>query len=126
MKIPCRTKGSFKKTEKFLKKSFGNDFISVLKKYGEMGVAALSSATPIDTGETANSWYYDVIQNNNGYSILWSNSNVNNGVNIAIILQYGHGLKGGGWVEGIDYINPALKPIFESLAESAWKEITSV
>lgn len=124
--ITVRQRGDFKKTEKFLKKSFGKDYRSVLEKYAQRGVAALSAATPVDTGLTAASWGYEIIQNDSRISIIWTNSNVQRGVNIAVILQYGHGTRNGGWVEGRDYINPALRPIFDNLAEDAWKEVISV
>lgn len=124
--IMVKQRGNFKKTEKFLKKSFGRDYIRVLDKYGQRGVAALSAATPIDSGLTASSWSYEIIQNDDTISIFWNNSNVQHGVNIAVILQYGHGTRGGGYVEGIDYINPALKPIFDDLANAAWKEVTRI
>lgn len=119
-------KGDFRKTEKFLKKSLGRDYRFVLEKYAQQGVEALSLTTPKDSGETAASWYYDIIQNEGSLSIEWNNSNVNKGVNIAIILQYGHGTRTGGYVQGRDYINPALRPIFDKLAEAAWKEVTSI
>lgn len=119
-------KGDFKKTEKFLRKSLGLDYRSVLHKYGQQGAEALSSATPKDSGETAASWYYDIIQNERSLSIVWNNSHINKGVNIAVILQYGHGTRTGGYVQGRDYINPALRPIFDQLAEAAWKEVTSI
>lgn len=124
--ITVRQRGDFKRTEKFLKKSFGKDYRSVLEKYAQRGVAALSAATPVDTGLTAASWDYEIIQNDSRISIVWTNSNVQRGVNIAVILQYGHGTRNGGWVEGRDYINPALRPIFDNLAEDAWKEVISV
>lgn len=124
--ISLRSKGDFSKTEKFLKKSFGRNYLTVLERYAKLGVAALASATPIETGETASSWNYEIIQNGSSLSIIWSNSHVEKGVNIAVILQYGHGTRNGGWVEGVDYINPALKPIFDSLADAAWKEVTSI
>lgn len=117
-------KGDFNKTEKFLKKSFGKNYKGVLEKYGQQGVSALSAATPLESGLTAVSWSYEIIQNKDGYSIVWNNSNVNKGVNIAIILQYGHGTRNGGYVQGRDYINPALKPIFDKMADAAWKEVT--
>lgn len=117
-------KGDFKKTEKFLKKSLGRDYLTILNKYGQQGVSALSASTPVDTGLTASSWSYEIIQNADGISVVWTNSNVNKYVNIAIILQYGHGTRNGGWVEGRDYINPALQPIFDKMAEAAWKEVT--
>lgn len=124
--ISIRHKGDFKKTEKLLKKSLGRNYRSILEKYAEQGVRALSSATPKDTGETAASWYYEIIQNEDGLSIVWQNSHVEKYVNIAIILQYGHATRNGGYVQGRDYINPALKPIFDKMAEAAWKEVTSI
>lgn len=117
-------KGDLKKTEKFLKKSLGHDYLTILNKYGQQGVSALSASTPVDTGLTASSWSYEIIQNADGISVVWTNSNINKYVNIAIILQYGHGTRSGGWVEGRDYINPALRPIFDKMAEAAWKEVT--
>lgn len=124
--ITIRQKGDFKKTEKFLKKSLGKDYRGVLEKYGKMGVDALSAATPVDSGATASSWKYEIIQNRSSLSVIWKNTNINKGVNIAVILQYGHATRNGGYVEGRDYINPALRPIFDDLANAAWKEVTSV
>lgn len=121
-----RQRGDFSKTEKFLKKSFGRDYLDVLEKYAQQGVAALSAATPVDTGLTAISWEYEIIQNDSAISIIWKNLNEHNGVNIAIILQYGHGTRNGGYVQGIDYINPALKSIFDEMADAAWKEVTRI
>lgn len=123
--ISIKQKGDFKKTERFLKKSLGRDYRKVLEKYGEYGVEALSAATPVDSGETASSWYYEIVQKDSSMSVVWKNRNVQKGVNIAVILQYGHGTRNGGYVEGRDYINPALRPIFEALAEAAWKEVSS-
>lgn len=119
-------KGNFDKTEKFLKKSFGKDYRSVLERFGQRGVTALSAATPIESGQTANSWSYDIIQNDDTISIVWNNDHIVKGVNIAVILQYGHGTRNGGWVQGRDYINPALRPIFDELAEAAWREVTRI
>lgn len=124
MGISIRSKGNFRKTEKLLKKSLGRDYRSVLEKYGQMGVSALAAYTPVDSGITASSWSYEIIQNGSSMSIVWNNSNVQRGVNIAVILQYGHGTGTGGYVDGRDYINPALQPIFDQLAEAAWKEVT--
>lgn len=126
--IGIRQRGNFRKTEKFLKKSFGRNYLDVLEKYAQQGVSSLAAFTPIDSGETAISWGYEIIQNESegSISIVWTNSNVNKGVNIAIILQYGHATRNGGYVEGIDYINPALKPIFEKMADAAWKEVTRI
>lgn len=121
-----KQRGNFNKTEKFLKKSLGRDYISVLDKYGQQGVSTLSASTPVRTGVTASSWRYEIIQNKDNISIVWSNSNVQRGVNIALILQYGHGTRNGGYVIGTDYINPALKPIFDKMADAAWKEVTSI
>lgn len=122
--ISIKQKGNFSKTEKFLKKSFGRDYIAVLEKYAQQGVAVLSASTPLDSGLTAVSWSYEIIQENDTISIIWKNSNINKGVNIAIILQYGHGTRNGGYVSGRDYINPALQPIFDKMADDAWKEVT--
>lgn len=122
--ISFKQRGDFSKTEKFLKKSFGRDYIGVLEKYAQQGVAALSAATPIDSGLTATSWQYNIIQNEDTISIVWENLNIQKGVNIAIILQYGHGTRNGGYVSGRDYINPALRPIFDKMADAAWKEVT--
>ena len=119
-----KQKGDFSKTEKFLKKSLGRNYKSVLEKYARQGVSALSAATPKDTGKTASLWGYEIIQNNDYLSIVWTNKNVNRGVNIALIIQYGHGTRNGGYVSGINYINPALQPIFDSMADAAWKEVT--
>lgn len=118
-------KGDFKKTEKFLNKASKAAYFRKLEKYAREGVKALSAATPVDTGKTAASWSYEIRQTKGSVSIYWTNSNVNKGVPIAIILQYGHGTNNGGYVQGIDYINPALRPVFERLAEETWKEVTS-
>ena len=120
--IEFRQKGDFSKLSRYLERVKEAAKIGDLDKYGRAGVAALSSATPTDTGKTAASWTY-VIKRQNG-SIEFHNTNVNKGVPIAIILQYGHATGTGGWVEGRDYINPAIQPIFDQIAESAWKEVT--
>lgn len=124
--IKIRQSGGFDKTEKFLKKSLGQDYRSVLEKFAQQGVSALSAATPVKTGLTASSWSYEIIQNGSSISVVWKNSNVQKGLNIAIILQYGHGTRNGGYVRGRDYINPALRPIFDKMADAAWKEVTSL
>ena len=97
-----------------------------LDKFGRAGVEALSSATPVNTGKTANSWYYEIENKNGTATISFNNSNIQNGIPIAIILQYGHGTGTGGWVQGRDYINPAIRPIFDEIAENAWKEVTKL
>lgn len=126
MKIWVNHRGNFHKTEKFLKKSFGKDYLPILERYANQGVDALMSATPVDTGLTASLWGYEILQDRDSLSIVWNNYNVQNGVNIAVILQYGHGTRNGGYVVGRDYINPALRPIFDKMAEAAWKEVTSI
>lgn len=118
-------KGDFAKTEKLLKKSFGRNYKAVLETYARKGVSLLSAATPNESGETAASWGYEITQNGSSISVIWTNSHINKGVNIAIILQYGHATRNGGYVQGRDYINPALRPIFDEMANAAWKEITS-
>lgn len=124
--ITMKSKGGFKRTEKFLKKSLGRDWMSVLDSYAQQGVVALSRNTPVESGETAASWSYEIIQNGSRISIIWKNTHINKGVNIAVILQYGHGTRTGGWVEGRDYINPALRPVFDELANAAWKAVTQI
>lgn len=118
-------KGDFKKTEKFLNKMKKQDYVKVLSKYGQMGVDALSRATPVDSGTTASSWSYEIEGNGGSATIYWTNTNINHGVSIAIILQYGHGTGTGGYVQGRDYINPAIRPVFDKMADAAWKEVTS-
>lgn len=125
MKIVVTQHGDLKKTKEFLKKLEYGDYTKILAKYGEQGVQALASATPKETGKTAASWTYDIVSRNGVYEIVFSNTNINKGVNIAIILQYGHGTRTGGYVTGIDYINPAIKPVFEEMANAAWKEVNS-
>ena len=122
--ISFRQKGDFSKLTRFLERAKNLVHLSDLDRYGREGVAALASATPIDTGKTAASWYYDIKINKESASITFNNSNIQNGVPIAIILQYGHGTRNGGWVEGRDYINPVIQPIFDKIAEEAWKEVT--
>jgi hypothetical protein len=122
--ITFKQKGDFSKTTKFLEK---NQKIKIeeLDRYGMMGVLALSKATPVDTGVTADSWDYHIEEGNGRIKIVFTNSNRNDGVPIAIILQYGHATGTGGYVEGIDYINPAVRPIFDKLVEKVWKEVSS-
>ena len=124
--ISFRQKGDFSKTMQFLVKAKKGVKLSDLDKYGREGVAALASATPVDTGETANSWYYEIVHENGTIAITFNNSHVQNGVPIAVILQYGHGTGTGGWVEGRDYINPAIQPLFDKIAENAWREVTKL
>ena len=122
--IKFRQKGDFSKLSKFLERAKEVVHIGNLDKYGQEGVAALSSATPVDTGNTANSWYYEIENKKGSVKISFCNSNIQNGVPIAVILQYGHGTKNGGWVQGRDYINPAIRPVFDKIADDAWREVT--
>lgn len=124
--ITFRQKGDFSKLNKFLEKAKEIVKLGNLDKYGREGVAALASATPVDSGKTAKSWYYEIKRQNGSVVIEFCNSNINEGIPIAIILQYGHGTGTGGWVEGRDYINPAILPVFDRIASDAWKEVTSL
>lgn len=121
--ISVKVLGSFKNTESFLKKAIKSDPKSILDKYGRLGVRELSAVTPVDTGKTANSWSYEIEKTSTGYALYFNNDNIPNGIPVAILLQYGHATKNGGWVEGIDYINPALKPVFEKMATDLYKKI---
>lgn len=122
--ITFSQKGDFSRLSSYLERLKNVVKLGKLDAYGREGVAALSSMTPKDTGETAKSWYYKINHENDTVTLSFYNSHVNQGVNIAIILQYGHGTRNGGYVEGIDYINPAIRPIFNKIAEDAWKEVT--
>ena len=124
--ISFRQKGDFSKLTSFLEKAKESVKIGDLDKYGREGVAALSSATPIDSGKTANSWSYEITNKDGSVTISFNNSNIQNGVPIAIILQYGHGTKNGGWVQGRDYINPAIQPVFDEIVDKAWREVTKI
>ena len=124
--ISFRQKGDFSKLNRYLERVKEAAKIGVLDKYGQAGVSALSSATPVESGKTASSWYYEIKRQNGSISIEFLNSNINKGVPIAVILQFGHGTGTGGWVQGRDYINPAIQPIFDKIAEDAWKEVTKI
>lgn len=123
--VKFKQTGDFKNTEKYFKKLGKGDYLSGLSKFGELGVKALEAATPRKTGKTASSWIYSIEKTKKGVSLVWSNTNVNNGANIALLIQYGHGTRNGGYVEGVDYINPALKPLFDKIAKDAWMEVTN-
>jgi hypothetical protein len=122
--ITFTERGSFNNTERYLSHLSKDDLFAVLNKYAIKGLDALANATPTDTGETANSWYYDIVQRKGYYSIRWHNRHIVDGRPIAILLQYGHGTRNGGYVVGRDYIMPAIRPIFEQMASDAWKEVT--
>lgn len=121
--IEFKHKGDFRKTDGFLKSIKHFSIENILRKYGEAGVIALQENTPVDTGKTAASWYYDIEKTATQTKVVWKNSNVNDGVKIAMLIQMGHGTASGTWVEGVDYINPALQPIFDAIARDAFNEI---
>lgn len=125
MSIRVFHKGDFKKTEKFLKGAKTFNIKPLLNRYGEAGVRALAAATPKDTGETARSWGYEIRTDQTSARVIWTNSNIVDGYPIAILIQYGHGTGSGAYVQGRDYINPALRSIFDQLADAAWKEVTN-
>lgn len=121
--LKLKQTGNFQKTEHFLSGIIGAHYNRKLMKYGERGVAALKAATPVDSGKTAESWSYEIVEEKGRTAIYWKNSNIVNGVCIAIILHYGHGTRGGGFVEGRNYITPAIQPILDKMAEEVWKEV---
>lgn len=122
--ISFNQKGDLSKTIDFLNGLKKKHIETMLSKYGQQGVDALSKATPVDTGETANSWKFKIESKKGKATIIWYNTNVVNGVPIAILLQYGHGTQNGGYIQGRDYINPAMRPIFDRMANDIWKEVT--
>lgn len=122
--LSLSSRGDLKNVQRFLERALNKDYMSILHKYGQIGVQQLSGATPLETGETATSWNYEISEDGGVISIIWNNTHINKGVNIAIILQYGHGTGTGGYVTGIDYINPAMRPVFEAIADDVWKEVT--
>lgn len=123
MSIVFKRKGNFTRTTKYLERLLEVFHSGILDKYGRAGVRALSEATPVDTGKTAASWYYDIRRTGSSVSIVFKNRNVNDGVMIAILIQYDHATGWGGWVEGIDYINPAVRPLFKQLVKDIRKEV---
>ena len=124
--VRFKHRGNFNRVERFLNRVFDREYLNVLDHYGQMGVEALSKATPVDTGLTASSWTYEIERNRDQTTISWLNTNTNQGVNIAVILQYGHGTGTGGYVQGRDYINPAMRPVFDKIANQAWREVSSL
>lgn len=124
--IAFRQKGDFSKLTRYLERVKEVVKLGDLDKFGREGVAALASATPVDSGKTASSWSYEIQHKNGSTTISFKNSNIQNGVPIAIILQYGHGTRNGGWVQGRDYINPAIQPLFDKITNEAWKEVTKL
>lgn len=124
MNVKIRTTGNFNKTMRFLNRMEKLDVNAILNKYGKMGVSALASATPKEDGSTAASWDYEVVNEDGCATIYWTNDDQNDGVYIAVILYYGHGTGTGGYVEGRDYISPAIRPVFDFIADAVWKEVT--
>lgn len=122
--IQVKSKGDFKSTERFLKRAKRVNPETILRRYGEEGLAALMEATPVDTGLTAESWYYEVSRSGDTYALNFFNSNIQNGIRIAVILDLGHGTSNGGYVQGRNYIKPAVQPVFDKIATAAWKEVT--
>lgn len=123
--IRIRSRGDFSRTNRFLRFLHNKEHLKALEKYGEKGVRALSAATPVRSGKTAESWSYEIHYGLGSVSLVWKNNNINDGVNIAVILQYGHGTGTGGYVVGLDYINPALRPVFEFIADDVWAEVVN-
>jgi hypothetical protein len=123
--ISFTAKGDFKRTEDFLKKMLKGDLFAALDRYGQEGVQALAAATPKDSGETASSWSYEIKKDAGSYSIIWSNGHMADGTPVAVLIQVGHGTGTGGYVSGRNFINPALRPIFDRIANDVWKEVTS-
>lgn len=122
--ITIESQGEWQPTKNWLARMTKLDLALIMNQFGKEGVEALSRATPSKSGLTSKSWNYEVTRTGESWKITWTNSNVNNGVNIAVILQYGHGTRNGGYVQGRDYINPAIRPVFDKIAKKAWKEVT--
>ncbi len=125
MAVYFTQKGSFNRTEKFMNFLLNRNYLNILDRYGRMGVSALQSATPKDTGYTADSWNYEIVNEKDTVRLIFTNNNVNEGQNIAILLQYGHGTRNGGYVQGRDYINPVLQPLFADMADACFREVTA-
>lgn len=121
--IEVKASGDFRNTEAFLASMKQGEVFSVLERYGQAGVDALSQATPVNTGLTATSWTYEVVRKNGIYQIVWHNTNVESGIPVAVLIQYGHATGTGGWVEGEDYINPAIQPLFDKIADDVWERV---
>ena len=124
--ITFKIKGDYKRAQRYFKRLTQKKYLQILDKYGKQGVEALAAATPKDTGRTAESWRYEIETGPNSSSIIFVNDNINKYVNIAVILQYGHATRNGGWVEGRDYINPAVQPLFDDMVKKAWEEVIRV
>lgn len=123
--IEIQSSGSFVNTEGFIKRMSKGDIFQALERYAQQGVDALARATPFDSGETARSWTYTINRQRGSYEIQFRNTHIVSGVPIAIIIQYGHGTGTGGYVQGRDYINPVIRPLFDQIANDVWKVVTS-
>lgn len=121
--ISVSSTGSFKNIDSFLSRMARKEMFENLERFGRMGVDALANATPVDSGLTASSWRYEIIRKRGSYSIVWNNTNVVNGIPVAILIQYGHGTGTGGWVEGRDFINPVIRPLFDQIANEVWEKV---
>lgn len=124
MSVSVKSTGHFKSTLDFLDELSKNPYRDIFEKYGKLGVQALTAATPVDTGKTASSWEYKIIETKDATKLQWHNTNVDDGVVVAVLIQYGHATRNGGYVQGRDFINPAIKPILDGLADQIWKEVT--
>jgi hypothetical protein len=124
--ISLESSGSFRNIQQFLLRMQNGEVYAALDSYAQQGVAALSAATPVDSGETARAWSYEISHRGGSWSIEWTNGHVNDGEVIAILLQYGHGTGTGGFVQGRDYINPAMRPIFDRISADVWKAVSSL
>lgn len=122
--IKMKVKGNWRRTDTLFQRIAEVFKMGILDKYGRAGVQALSSATPVNTGRCASSWYYVIKRKKNGFSLVFCNSDVENDALVAVLIQYGHATKNGGWVEGIDYINPTIRPLFDQMAQDLWKEVS--
>lgn len=122
--ITIESQGEWKLTRNWFDKMTKLDLALIMNQFGKEGVSALAAATPSRSGLTSKSWNYEVTRKGNNWKITWTNSNVNKGANIAVLIQYGHGTRNGGYVVGRDYINPAIRPVFDKIAQKAWKEVT--
>ena len=123
MKIGVQLKGSFKHTENFFERNKKQRLARKLNNYGMVGAAALAANTPIDTGLTAESWNYEIKESNGHIQLIWTNSNSSQGIPIVVLIQYGHATRNGGYVQGRDFINPAIQPVFDAIANDIWEEV---
>lgn len=126
MKIVFKSKGNFKYTEQFFKRMKSQDLKEKLNQYGMVGAAALAANTPYDTGKTAASWNYEIHKGNGSIELVWTNSNSSKGIPIVVLIQYGHATRNGGYVQGRDFINPAIQPVFDAIAKDIWNEVTKL